>query len=696
MLTTEEAPKQCPQCETDLRQVETRELTFCQNCRFPLLVIAGKYRLKRILGEGTTAVVYLATHIHLQEENERVIKIVKPETLNDDQGHLRFQREIQVTTALSRRNEHIVSIYDDFGELPELGCYYVMEYLKGKALQDLMYAGQPLGKWLTFRVFYQLCQAMGAAHRAGIVHRDLKPENILLVERDIEPYFLKLIDFGIAKPIRRKADLIMTQGALGTPAYMSPEQCLNRPVDSRSDIYAMGALLYECLTGEQPFSSKQEVEEGHRVNMLEVLKAHINDKPPSMLLLRPDLPIPEGLDKVVLKTLEKDPDMRYQRVEDLWDALAPFAPPVYQQLEMASQTGLPAAKLTPPTTNPKEATQTRPQRATSSTEPSAQSTAETTLEGDAPPHIPQKPVFQTKSTISTAPMPMLSAAESNAQLPASRSSDNLAQVTDAAPSFPPPPGSKTAPTFPPPPGSASRELVASYRSSSSFPATKATPEEPSPRQTMMFASPDSQRVQTESHTKEHLVRPPTSPSGTHTLAGPSLPTAPAGPAIATARPQRTPKRPHTLAQDIPIIDAAGIPVKASSENSDPLELPLPGPAKGSLRNPALKQKAAAQDTMIQDFASMIGDEEDDEHTDVTGKSNKPSRDTQPEARPSPFTTSPTSGKQPILKRKRRKGSADTLEQFFQQDEKAHDDPTKTQTDKPIDAPRQVPWFKPPK
>lgn len=347
----QEAHKHCPQCHTSLMASrEGASLSFCQSCGFPLMLVAGKYRLMERLGEGSTATIYLAHHIALAEEKERVVKVIKPEVLQDETSRYRFQREIQVTIALGRRNQHVVTIYDDFGEDTRLGYYYVMEYLQGNVLQDIMYHGEPLGNWLAFRVMYQLCDAVAAAHRAGIVHRDLKPENMLLVERDTEPYFLKLIDFGIAKSMRRKLDLVVTHGALGTPAYMSPEQCLNKPVDGRSDIYSMGALMYELLTGFQLFQDPQEEhsEEPDREGMLALLEAQVNKKPKPMRELCPKLNIPEGLDQAVRQALEKDPNRRYQRVEDFWNALAPFAPSAYQQLSMGSQAMLPSVRLSPP------------------------------------------------------------------------------------------------------------------------------------------------------------------------------------------------------------------------------------------------------------------------------------------------------------------------------------------------------------
>lgn len=337
----------CPQCQGILPQGQQAQ-PFCRRCHFPVLPLANKYRLQKILAEGSSARIYLAHHIGLLEDRERVVKVIRPEHLDQEEARIRFAREIQVTIALSKRNEHIVGIYDDFGEDPFLGHYYVMEYLQGQTLQHIMYEGEPLEHWLAFHIFYQLCKGMGAAHRTGVVHRDLKPENILLVERDMEANFVKIIDFGIAKPLKRKVNFNLTQGALGTPAYMSPEQCVNEPVDGRSDIYSMGVLLYEMLTGYTPFgnpSNSDEPPSRQRANMLEILKAHIKSEPTPMRELRPDLDIAPGLDQIVLRTLAKNPHDRYQTVEDFWNQVADFSPPEYQRLSLSSQTALPNVQL---------------------------------------------------------------------------------------------------------------------------------------------------------------------------------------------------------------------------------------------------------------------------------------------------------------------------------------------------------------
>jgi serine/threonine protein kinase len=299
--------------------------------------VAGKYRLKSLLAEGSHAMIYLAEHLHLREERERVIQVIKPEYTQKQESRIRFEREIQITIALAKRNEHIVYIYDDFGEDPHLGYYYVMEYLSGNTLQSLMYEGEAIEQGLAFHIFYQLSKALGAAHRAGIVHRDLKPENIILLRRDMDEHFVKVIDFGIAKPLKRKSQLHLTQGALGTPQYMSPEQCINQNIDHRSDIYALGVLMYELLTGYLPFEN-EEGDLTSRSGMLSLLDAHLHQQPMSMRERSDDAKsyIDIELDRMVLRALAKDPDERYQSMEQFWRAIAPFAPPTYYQLLFAS------------------------------------------------------------------------------------------------------------------------------------------------------------------------------------------------------------------------------------------------------------------------------------------------------------------------------------------------------------------------
>ncbi len=326
--TTLITAQKCPNCDADLTELRrlTRPPTFCLQCRFPIILIAGKYKLTRVLGEGGFGTVYLAEHIRLKRNAERVVKIIKQEVFARDGMEERFTREVQVTSDLSQRNEHIVRIYDDFGDVPMLGNFYVMEYLEGEPLGQYLLDPKnvPPLSW-TIDIFSQLCDAMQAAHEDGVIHRDLKPDNILLIKRRKNPYFVKVLDFGIAKPMQDsgRTDINLTQGALGTPMYMPPEQAMNKPVDGRSDIYSMGIILFEMLTGQHPFIP---IGREHTLTPIELLTSQMMHAPPSPRELRPDLNIPKAVEEVVIKALAKQPDNRYQSVEEFWDALAKSSP----------------------------------------------------------------------------------------------------------------------------------------------------------------------------------------------------------------------------------------------------------------------------------------------------------------------------------------------------------------------------------
>ncbi len=321
----------CPNCRTSLIKQfqsldEGEELSFCLKCRFPLMLVAGKYRFHRLIAEGGFGTLYLAIHEGLERDPERVIKILKPEVFKIPNMLQRFQREVQLTSSLSQLNEHIVRIYDDFGEIPNLGHFYVMEYLDGYPLTKLLRQSQkPLSLNLIMHIFYQLCDAMIAAHNEGIVHRDLKPDNLFIVHRQQVRYFLKVLDFGIAKPLDNEMfqSNPITQSTLGTPLYMSPEQCSGQKIDHRADIYSMGIILYEMLTGQTPFY--QQASTGQ---LYSIFQAHLSEEPEPPSSRRPELDIPQELDDIVLKCLAKSPEERFFSVNELQMALQQLFPPL--------------------------------------------------------------------------------------------------------------------------------------------------------------------------------------------------------------------------------------------------------------------------------------------------------------------------------------------------------------------------------
>src|SRR5215831_445201 len=254
----------------------------------------GRYRIVRKLGTGGMANVYLAEDEVL---GRRVaIKILNDRHAGDDQFVERFRREAKNAASLSHPN--IVSIYDR-GEAE--GTYYIaMEYLDGRSLKELIVARGPAPVNVAVDYTRQILQALRFAHRHGIVHRDIKPHNVLV---DAEGR-VKVTDFGIA----RAGTSQMTEAGsiVGTAQYLSPEQARGSAVDQRSDVYSLGIVLYELLTGAVPFNGDTPVE---------IAMKHLSSVPEPPSAKRPD--IPHDLDLIVMRALAKDPDDRYQSAEEM-------------------------------------------------------------------------------------------------------------------------------------------------------------------------------------------------------------------------------------------------------------------------------------------------------------------------------------------------------------------------------------------
>ncbi len=270
----------------------------------------GQYHLLDLLGTGGMGDVYLAEHALLRRPC--VIKLIRPERANDPNCLRRFEREVQATATLS--NWHTVEIYD-YGLATDGTFYYVMEYLPGLNLAQLVRQNGPLPVARVIHLLCQVCSALREAHAAGLIHRDIKPGNIITGERGGLPDVAKLLDFGL---VRGKGigpdELSLTQEGMiaGTPAYMSPEQAAgNEQIDSRTDIYSLGAVAYFLLTGRPPFV---------RETAMRVIAAHLCEPVTSPDRLRPDLPA--NLQAVILKCLEKDPAFRFPTADSLSEALS--------------------------------------------------------------------------------------------------------------------------------------------------------------------------------------------------------------------------------------------------------------------------------------------------------------------------------------------------------------------------------------
>ena len=219
-------------------------------------VVAERYRIDAVLGEGGMGVVYRAEHLHLHKPH--ALKVLLAEWSSSPDIVARFERE--AIAAGNIQSPHVAAA-TDFGRLPNGSFFLVMEYVNGRTLRSAL-ENAPFEPARALRIMKGIASALQAAHAVGIVHRDIKPENIMLIERDGDPDFVKVLDFGVAKlqagvgagQDRSAQPLTQAGTVIGTPDYMSPEQALGQPVDARSDLYAVGVILYEMLVGQVPFT----------------------------------------------------------------------------------------------------------------------------------------------------------------------------------------------------------------------------------------------------------------------------------------------------------------------------------------------------------------------------------------------------------------------------------------------------------
>ncbi len=279
-------------------------------------VLAGKYRIEKILGVGGMGVVVAAHHLHL---DERVaIKFLLPEVLGNPEVMGRFAREARA--AVKIKSEHVARVID-VGSLENGAPYMVMEYLEGRDLSAWLEKNGALPIEQAVEFVLQACEAIADAHGLGIVHRDLKPANLYCIRRSDGVLSIKVLDFGISKTTGSQIsgpDMAMTKttSVMGSPFYMSPEQLKSsRDVDLRTDIWSLGVILYELLTKQYP----------HNGDSLPALCMAIVGSPtPSIRSVRPDVAV--ALEQVINRCLEKDRNDRFANVAELAIALAPFGP----------------------------------------------------------------------------------------------------------------------------------------------------------------------------------------------------------------------------------------------------------------------------------------------------------------------------------------------------------------------------------
>ena len=273
-------------------------------------VFEGRFQIISLIGRGGMGMVYKARQTHMN-------KFVAIKTLalssaeDEDEAFLRFETESQAAGSFSHPN--VVSIFD-FGKTADGLAYLVMEYLDGKSLEEVVVESGPLAPELFLKVATQTCDGLYHAHKTGVIHRDIKPSNIMLVKSPDGGTIVKVVDFGMAKltEVDAAQHLTKTGTIVGTPLFMSPEQCRGLVLDCRSDIYSLGCVLYTALTGKVPLIGS---------TMLDTLYKHSVELPPPFSVAAPQLNLPASLERVIFKSLQKDPELRQQTMLEFRDEI---------------------------------------------------------------------------------------------------------------------------------------------------------------------------------------------------------------------------------------------------------------------------------------------------------------------------------------------------------------------------------------
>ncbi len=318
---TEGGIKTCPECGLEL--VGENAVCACDSslparlrtspAKDPFIgsILNSTYQIQEVVGSGGMGRVYKARDVLM--ERTVAIKMLHAHLTSDQASIQRFQQEARAASAINHPN--VITAYD-FGISESGQPYLIMDFLQGKSLSNTIDDSNGLEYSRAIHIFAQTCDALHVAHTKGVIHRDLKPSNIMVVQNRDDPDFVKIVDFGIAKLLphsgKQSQNLTQTGELFGSPLYMSPEQFLGKVLDERTDIYAMGCVMYETLIGRPPFTGE---------HVLETMHKHIHEAPVKFSQARPDLKIAAKLEAIVMRALEKEPDARYQTMAELRDAI---------------------------------------------------------------------------------------------------------------------------------------------------------------------------------------------------------------------------------------------------------------------------------------------------------------------------------------------------------------------------------------
>ena len=308
----EDEPKKKPSSEAR-KEVKERRDTPEQTGGLlkPGAVLSDRYEIVSEVGRGGMGVVYKARHLKM--DRTVAIKVLHGHLLEDLSSKKRFEQEVMATSSLSHSN--CVMVYDcDFS--PSGQPFLVMEYIEGVSLKEVLRQKGPLNVERFLSIFIQCCEGLAHAHSKGIVHRDMKPSNVMLVNDPDGGDLVKIVDFGVAKIMPRNDGTLMeltrTGDVVGSPHYMSPEQCMGAAMDWRTDIYSLGCVMYEAITGRVPLLGE---------NPYQAMYMHIHEMPPLFSVVRPGVQHDQQIQEIVFKAMAKQLKDRYQGAIDVFHDL---------------------------------------------------------------------------------------------------------------------------------------------------------------------------------------------------------------------------------------------------------------------------------------------------------------------------------------------------------------------------------------